>query len=256
MPAADHPGPVTTVAIPARLESTRLPRKVLADVGGQTLLRRTYEVAVAAGCGPVVVLTDAQEVVDEVRSFGGEAWLTDPRLASGTARIAAVAERIESAVVVNLQADAPLTDPAVVRRAAREASAGDAAVTMPVYRLVRPEDVHDPNVVKVVRARDGAVLYCSRSAIPHVRGAEPQVWPETTAFWGHVGLYAYTLEFLRRFEEMPASLLEEAERLEQLRWLEAGFRLQTFEVDPQGPSVDTPAQLEEVRSMITQGGIR
>jgi len=245
-----------TVAIPARLESTRLPRKVLSDVCGQTLVRRTYDVATAAGCGPVVVLTDAEEVVDEVCSFGGEAWLTDAALASGTARIAAVADRFETPVVVNLQADAPLTDPAVVRRAALDAVAGSAAVTMPVYRLERPDDVHDPNVVKVVRAHDGTVLYCSRSAIPHVRGADPQAWPQAVRFWGHVGLYAYTLEFLRRFDEMPASSLEEAERLEQLRWLEAGFRLQSFEVDPQGPSVDTPAQLDQVRLLIAHAGTR
>lgn len=239
-----------TVVIPARLESTRLPRKVLCDVGGQTLLRRTHDVAVAAGCGPVIVLADAEEVAEEVRAFGGEVWLTDPRLESGTARIAAVADRIESAVVVNLQADAPLTDPAVVARTAREAVGLDASVTMPVYRLRESRDVHDPSVVKVVRAHDGRVLYCSRSAIPHVREVDPEGWADAAVFWGHVGLYAYTLEFLRNFDRVPQSSLEQAERLEQLRWLDAGFRLQSFEVLAQGPSVDTTLQLEQVRLLV------
>jgi 3-deoxy-manno-octulosonate cytidylyltransferase (CMP-KDO synthetase) len=239
-----------TVAIPARLESTRLPRKVLADVGGRTLVRRAHDVAVAARCGPVIVLTDAEEVAEEVRRFGGEVWLTSSELSSGTARIAAVADRIESAVVVNLQADAPLTDPAVVARAAREAQTADSPVTMPVYRLENEDGVHDPSVVKVVRAKSGRALYCSRSAIPYVRGEAPERWAEAAVFWGHVGLYAYTLDFLRSFDAIAPSPLEEAEQLEQLRWLDGGVPIQTFEVPPQGPSVDTAAQLEEVRALL------
>lgn len=239
--------PATTVAIPARLQSSRLPRKVLADIAGRTMLRRTHDVAIAAGAGRVVVLTDAEEVAAEVRGFGGEVLLTGGELESGTARVASVAERLDADIVVNLQGDAPLTDPRVVAACASEHAASAAAVTMPVYRMRRPEDVRDPSVVKVVRAHDGRVLYCSRSAVPHVRDAEPDDWPVAASIWGHVGLYAYGAEFLRAFAELPPSPLEDTERLEQLRWLEAGLRLHSFEVAPQGPSVDTPAQLERVR---------
>ncbi|HEY1538450.1 MAG TPA: 3-deoxy-manno-octulosonate cytidylyltransferase [Solirubrobacteraceae bacterium] len=239
----------TVVAIPARLQSSRLPRKVLADIAGRTMLRRTHDVALASQAGRVVVLTDAEEVAAEVRAFGGEVLLTDPELTSGTARIASVAERLQAEVVVNFQGDAPLTDPAIVAACAREHRAiGAAAVTMPVYRMHSSEDVQDPSVVKVVRAHDGRVLYCSRSPVPHVRDAPPPDWPSATSFWGHVGLYAYGAEFLRAFGALPPSPLEDTERLEQLRWLEAGLHLHTFEVSPQGPSVDTPGQLERVRA--------
>lgn len=240
--------PQATVVIPARLESSRLPSKVLADIAGKTMLERTHEVASRAACGPVLVLTDAEEVADEVRSFGGEVMLTSPELESGTARIASVVDELSTEIVVNLQGDAPLTDPAVVAATAAEAARGGAPVTMPVYPMTQAEDVTDPSVVKVVRAHDGRALYCSRSPVPHVRGEPAEEWPQSASFWGHVGLYAYTRDFLRSFDHLPVSPLEHSERLEQLRWLEAGLRLHTFEVEPQGPSVDTPAQLDRVRA--------
>lgn len=237
-----------TVAIPARLRSTRLPSKLLLDVGGKTLLQRTHEVALAAECGPVLVLTDSEEIAEETRSFGGEVVMTDPDLPSGTARIASVAGDLSADVVVNLQGDAPLTDPKVVAAAAAaaEAAGSTAAVTMAVYRLSRPEDVADPNVVKVVRTHGGRVLYCSRAAIPHIRD-ELLGSLDGSLHWGHSGIYAYAREFLLTFSDVPVSPLEEAERLEQLRWLEAGIEVHSFEVIPQGPSVDTAADLQRVR---------
>ena len=243
------------VVIPARLESSRLPRKVLADIGGQTMLRRTHEVAVRARCGPVLVATDSEEVAEEVRSFGGQAMMTGASLESGTARIASIVDQLAADVVVNLQGDAPLTDPAVVTESARQAAESGAPVTMPVYRMLRPEDVHDPSVVKVVRAHDGRTLYCSRSPVPYVREAASE-FPDAASFWGHVGLYAYSRDFLRSFPALPVSPLEQAERLEQLRWLEAGLSIHTFEVEPQGPSVDTPTQLERVRGILADRSSR
>jgi 3-deoxy-manno-octulosonate cytidylyltransferase (CMP-KDO synthetase) len=241
------------VVIPARLESARLPRKVLADIGGRPMIERTHDVAVRARCGPVLVLTDSEEVAAVVEGFGGEVMLTDPELASGTARIASVADRIAADVVVNLQGDAPLTDPAVVAESARQAASSGGAVTMPVYPMDDPQDVHDPSVVKVVRSRDGRVLYCSRSPVPHVRDAEEAAaWPAHSRFWGHVGIYAYARPFLDRFADLPPSPLEDSERLEQLRWLEAGLTLHSFEVAPQGPSVDTPRQLDLVRRLLAE----
>jgi 3-deoxy-manno-octulosonate cytidylyltransferase (CMP-KDO synthetase) len=244
------------VAIPARLRSSRLARKVLCDIGGQTMLRRTYEVARDAGCGPVFILADADDVATEARSFGAAVIMTDPELDSGTARIASVIARLGADIVVNLQGDAPLTDPNVVARSVREARGSGAPITIPVERITSAGDLHDPSVVKVVRARDGRALYCSRSPVPYVRDADPDAWPRAAGFWAHVGLYAYRREFLEAFGELPPSGLEHAERLEQLRWLEAGLRLHTFEVEAQGPSVDTPADLERVRSLFTAGATR
>jgi 3-deoxy-D-manno-octulosonate cytidylyltransferase len=238
-----------TVAIPARLCSSRLARKVLLDISGKTMLHRTHDAALEAACGPVVVLTDAEEVADEVRSFGGEVMMTDPSLESGTARIASVVDRLEGDVVINLQGDAPLMSPSVVSESAAQAAASGALVTMPVSPMVHVEEIHDPSVVKVARAHDGRALYCSRSPVPHVRDVDHEVWAETASFWGHPGLYAYSREFLHLFGTLAPSPLEGAERLEQLRWLEAGLHVHTFEVEPQGPSVDTLVQLERVREM-------
>lgn len=235
------------VAIPARLASSRLPNKLLLDIGGKTLLRRTHEVAIAADCGPVFVLTDAGEIAAEARSFDAQVVMTDPALPSGTARIASVAAGLEGEVVVNLQGDAPLTDPRVVASAASEAAGSSASVTMAVYRLTRPEDVADPNVVKVVRTHGGRVLYCSRAAIPHLRDEPITGMVDSSLHWGHSGIYAYNRDFLAGFADLPPSPLEKAERLEQLRWLEAGIEVGSFEVAPQGPSVDTAADLQRAR---------
>lgn len=243
------------VVIPARLHSTRLPRKVLLDIVGQSMLQRVHDVAVRAECGPVRVVTDSPEVAEEVESFGGRALMSEPSHPSGTARIASVLDHLEADVVVNIQGDAPLTPPDVVARAAAEAAASGAQVTLPVYPLAREEDVFDPGVVKVVRDRDGRVLYCSRSPIPHIRDV-PDKWLTRANFWGHAGLYAYSRDFLRLFPDLPVSPLEEAERLEQLRWLEAGLTLHSFEVGPQGPSVDTPNDLERVRGTLLAGDRR
>lgn len=172
--------------------------------------------------------------------------MTDPELESGTARIASVIDELDTDVVVNLQGDAPLIEPSVIGEAAAEAARTGAPVTMAVYRLTRTEDIVDPNTVKVVRAHSGRVLYCSRAAIPHVRDLSMDGF-DKPAHWGHCGIYAYTRGFLRDFADLPASPLEGIERLEQLRWLEAELAINSFEVPPQGPSVDTAADLQRVR---------
>lgn len=237
----------SVVAIPARLRSSRLPDKLLLDVSGRTLLERTHEVAVAADAGPVVVATDSEQIAERVRAFGGACVMTSEDLDSGTARIASVADRFDSDVVVNLQGDAPLTDPSVVAAAAASAQDSGASVTMAVYPLTRAEDVADPNTVKVVRERGGRVLYCSRAAIPHLRDDPLGAALDRPPYWGHSGIYAYSRGFLAGFADIPRSALEEAERLEQLRWLEAGVHVHSFEVMAQGPSVDTAADLQRVR---------
>jgi 3-deoxy-D-manno-octulosonate cytidylyltransferase len=239
------------VAIPARLRSTRLPDKVLARVGDRTMVEHAHDVAVRADCGRVLVLTDSDEVAHVVRGFGGEVLMTDPDLESGTARIASVIDQIDAEIVVNLQADSPLLEPCVIAQAASQSEWTGAAVTLPVYPLESDADVLDPAVVKVVRAADGRVLYCSRSPIPYVRDTNGTLVGQA-AFWGHAGVYAYRADFLRAFPTLAPSSLEDAERLEQLRWLEAGVRLHSFVVPPQPPSVDTPADLERVRALLAE----
>jgi 3-deoxy-manno-octulosonate cytidylyltransferase (CMP-KDO synthetase) len=217
------------------------------------MLRRTYEVAVEAGCGAVFVLTDAEEVAAEAESFGATVLMTAAELDSGTARIAAALDRLDADIVVNLQGDAPLTDPDVLAVVVEETENSGAPVTMPVYRIGGVRELFDPSVVKVVRGGDGRALYCSRTPVPYVRDADVGRWLAVASFWAHTGLYAYRRDFLAAFEALPPSRLEQAERLEQLRWLEAGVHVHTCEVAPQGPCVDTPGDLERVRARFLAG---
>jgi 3-deoxy-manno-octulosonate cytidylyltransferase (CMP-KDO synthetase) len=125
-------------------------------------------------------------------------------------------------------------------------------VLTPVYRL-GPEKVHNPNVVKTLVSADGRALYFSRSAIPHVRGVEPQDWPAHAPYWGHVGIYGYRASVLARWDQLPHSPLEEIEKLEQLRLLEAGIAIGTFPVEGESLSVDTAEQLEQARALAAAG---
>jgi 3-deoxy-manno-octulosonate cytidylyltransferase (CMP-KDO synthetase) len=221
---------------------------VLADIGGRTMLDRVHEVATRSGADRVLVLTDNEEVAAEARSFGAEVMMTSPECESGTARIVEVAPTLDTDLVIDFQGDAPMVDPAILDRMAEEAERSGAPVTMPVYRMQYDEDVLNPNVVKVLRTHEGRVLYCSRSPVPHVRDATEGQWVDRAPFWGHPGLYGFRRDFLLRMHELPPSPLDRAERLEQLQWIEAGVHVHSFEVPPQGPSVDTPQELDRVRA--------
>jgi 3-deoxy-manno-octulosonate cytidylyltransferase (CMP-KDO synthetase) len=238
-----------TIAIPARLKSSRLPRKVLADIEGKSMIQRVYEAGAAADAGRVLVLTDSDEVAEDVEGFGGDVMMTSPDCVSGTARVASIADKVDTDLLVNLQGDAPLTDPSVVAQMVEEAGRSGAPVTIPVYRLEGEDSVHDPNVVKVVRTLDGRVLYCSRSPIPYVRdGTGP--WIDRALFWGHPGLYSFTREFMLNMPNLPPSPLDQAENLEQLQFLECGEFMHSFEVPKQGLTVDTTEDLEYVRQVV------
>lgn len=245
------------VAVPARLESSRLPGKVMADIGGQPMIRRVLDRCGLADAPQAVVLcTDSAELVAAAAAWGHQALLTAPDCSSGSERIASVVQDLvalagapaEQVVVINVQGDQPFIDPAVIdaMAAAFEARGGGAEVLTPVYRM-GAEKVHNPNVVKTLVAADGRALYFSRSAIPHVRGVDPRDWHAHVPYWGHVGIYGYRADVLARWDQLPASPLEEIEKLEQLRLLEAGIGIDTFPVEGESLSVDTAEQLEEAR---------
>lgn len=245
------------VAIPARLKSTRFPRKVLADIQGKPMLWHVYQGASKAErIGGVWVLTDSQEVVEAASSWGARALITSEECPSGTARIASVIGLLDADIVVNVQADEPLITGAVVDAVVRALEEGEAEVATPVYRLTTVEEVADPNVVKVVRAANGRALYFSRSPIPHVRDMKQKEWLSYAPFWGHVGVYGYRRKVLCQYGQLPEGLLEEAEKLEQLRLLEAGKQILTVEIDYRPHAVDVPADLEVVREILdhTHGG--
>ena len=237
--------------IPARLQSTRLPRKMLLDQTGQPLIQYAYEAASRANLDAVVVATDSEEIAEVVRGFGGDAVMTG-ECESGTDRAAKVAEsRPEFDLIVNLQGDEPEMASACVDQVAAVIAASPAEMATLATPLSNPLEIGDPAAVKVVCAPDGRALYFSRSPIPHVRDSSPEQWnAEQAATAGpmrdcpwllHLGIYAYRREFLLAVSKMPPSRLEQYERLEQLRALEAGARIDVAITPHRSVGIDTPA---------------
>jgi len=239
--------------IPARFDSTRLPGKPLALIDGRPMIQHVYErTAAANGVERVLVATDDERVRASVRSFGGEVVMTDPRHVSGTDRIAEVAAALEEDIVVNVQGDLPFLEPDMVARALAPMRA-DAGIPMATLctPIVDTEEWHNPNVVKVVVGEDGFALYFSRSAIPYHREGAPAIGPLARR---HIGLYVYRRDFLLAFAQLQPTPLEQAEKLEQLRALERGFRIKVVEVEKAAIEVDTPQDLERARAAAARGG--
>ena len=252
------------VAVPARLQSSRLPNKVLADIGGQPMIQRVLErCRQARGVEAVVLCTDSSELQARAEDWGFPVLMTAESCSSGSERIASVAHSLMAlawgdedpvaaeTAVINVQGDQPFIDPTVIDSMVEEFRRQEPvpAVVTPVYGL-KPESVHNPNVVKTLLAHDGRALYFSRSAIPHVRDVDEADWHQHTTYWGHVGMYGFRGDVLADWDQLPASPLEDLERLEQLRLIEAGLTIATFPVEGTSLSVDTAEQLEQARSMV------
>jgi len=237
------------VVIPARMASTRLPGKPLAEIAGLPMIVRVLRQAEAAGIGPVVVAAAEREIAEAVEAAGGRAMLTDPALPSGTDRVHAVVEALDKErahdVVVNLQGDLPALDPADIRAVADVLAPTGADIATLAAEIDDPADFDNPSVVKPVvvwdvTGRRGHALYFSRARIPHGEGP----------LFHHVGIYAYRRDALSRFVALEPSPLERREKLEQLRALEAGMTIAVARVDSVPLSVDTPADLEKARAVI------
>jgi len=245
------------VAIPARLESTRLPRKVLADIGGRPMLQRVVsEASRATSINAVVLCTDSDEIAALAKQWGVLAIMTSPDCTSGSERIASVVDQIDADVIINVQGDQPFVDPAIIDSMCavfRERTPTPAVVT-PVYRLPA-EKLDNPDAVKVVVSADQRALYFSRAAVPFVRGQQKSEWSSSGVHWGHVGMYGYHRDVLQRWSSMMPSPLEQAEKLEQLRLLENGITIDTYEIVAHTRntlSVDSPADLETARRLVNQ----
>lgn len=228
--------------IPARLGSTRFPKKVLATLNDRTMIEWCWRAAQDAGLGPVIVAADSKAVADEVRRFGGSVVMTPPSCPSGSDRVWLAAKTRKETVILNFQGDMPLIQAATLRATVRALSS-DADIATAVIPLADSARAADPNVVKAVRAVDGTCLYFSRSAVPH--GSAPK--------WEHLGLYVYRRASLRKFVELAPSPLERTERLEQLRALEAGMRIKAAVVDERPVSVDVPADLKKAENILRRG---
>ncbi len=245
------------IVIPARLASTRLPGKPLADIAGKPMVVRVAAAARRARADGVWVATDDDRIAAAVRQHGFTAVMTGAHHLSGTERIAEVADTMKWAdedIVVNVQGDEPLLDPALIEAVAAALLANpQAAMATAAHPLVDAGDFFNPNVVKVVCDVHRRALYFSRAPIPWDRDRfadRRDVLPEDLPVQRHIGLYAYRVGFLRRFGQLVASPLERCESLEQLRALWHGYPIQVVSVDhPPQPGVDTPEDLERVRRL-------
>ncbi|MBV8977887.1 MAG: 3-deoxy-manno-octulosonate cytidylyltransferase [Alphaproteobacteria bacterium] len=235
------------VLIPARMASTRLPGKPLADINGMGMIVRVWRRALEAGVGPVAVACADAEIAQAIEKEGGIAVLTDPALPSGSDRVFAALQALDPGgthdVVVNLQGDLPAIDPGAIREAAGTLKASGADIATLAAEIDNDADRDNPNVVKAIVAWDqterrGRALYFTRASAPAGEGA----------MFHHIGIYAFRRAALERFVALPPSPLEKRERLEQLRALEAGMSVSVARIAEVPLSVDTPEDLERARA--------
>ncbi len=237
------------VVIPARYGSTRLPGKPLVQLAGKPMIQRVYERAkLAKQANQVIVATDDERIVKAVEAFGGEARMTRTDHRTGTERVAEVAAHVEGDIFVNVQGDEPLLDPAAVDTAVasllEEPVASISTVATPIKT---PGDIMDPNVVKTVLDFDGNALYFSRAPIPWVRDTASKT---LVRHLKHLGLYVFQREALLEYATLPQGELERIEQLEQLRWMENGWKIRVAEVEHDAVSVDVPEDVERVEKLL------
>ena len=238
--------------IPARYASTRFPGKPLAMLSGKPVIQHVYE-KVAASLEEAYVATDDQRIFDAVEAFGGKVVMTRSDHKSGTDRIEEAAEKIggDYDVVVNVQGDEPFIQASQIETVCK---CFDDPTTQ-IATLGKPfgndmEAIGNPNSPKIVVDKNGFALYFSRSVIPFVRGKETAEWPSSYPFLKHLGLYAYRRDVLREVTQLPQGMLEKAESLEQLRWLENGYRIRVGLTDTETVGIDTPADLERAEKFL------
>jgi 3-deoxy-manno-octulosonate cytidylyltransferase (CMP-KDO synthetase) len=239
--------------IPARFASTRFPGKVLSLIAGKTMLQHVYQRAsLSSYLTSVIIATDDDDVFQAARAFGARVRMTRADHLSGTDRVAEVASAENADLVVNIQGDEPLIDPAAID-AAILPLAHEPELVMGTLkkRIENPREIGDPNVVKVVTDQAGDAIYFSRCPIPFERensGAAP--------YFKHIGLYVYQREFLLAYSALPVGPLETAERLEQLRALENGYRIRVVETEYESLGVDTPEDLERVSKLFDASNLQ
>lgn len=246
----------TLVVIPARYASTRFPGKPLALISNKPMIQWVYENASQTG-KDVVVATDDVRILDKVKQFGGEAVMTSAHHPSGTDRCKEAAQIFTKKtakkydIVVNIQGDEPFIKPNQIQALIdcfKAPSVDIATLITPVDKANDFSVLADENRVKVVKAVNGRALYFSRSVIPYNRGTEVSKWMKDHTYFFHIGMYAFRFSVLEEITELPLSSLEGVEKLEQLRWLENGYFIQTAESAYHSIGVDTPEDLERLKN--------
>lgn len=237
--------------IPARFASTRFPGKPLAMLGGRTVIQRVYEQATAI-LEEAYVATDDERIYQTVEQFGGRAVMTRPDHKSGTDRIEEAAEKIgtQADVIINIQGDEPFIQQSQIETLMHLFDDPTTQIGTLGKRFETIEAAQNPNSPKIVTDKRGFALYFSRSIIPYIRGKEQGEWLQHFPFLKHLGLYAYRREVLREITLLPQSPLEIAESLEQLRWLENGYRIRVGLTDVETVGIDTPEDLQRAEAFL------
>jgi len=259
------------IAVPARLESSRLPNKVLEDISGEPMLKRVLDRINNSQINcKTLICTDSETIKKLVEDWGFEVIKTKKNCSSGTERISSVLDQIieqtwnincnkvkkdtytkllKETFIMNIQADQPLLSKKLLKECIDEIMNNyDNQIITPIYPLQK-EEIHDPNIVKVINSKTNKALYFSRSPIPYARGINKDEWYKYNQYWGHVGIYCYRADFLSNIDFLSKSRLEDMEKLEQLRFLDAGYTIHCFKTENQTLSVDNISQLNKVREL-------
>lgn len=243
--------------IPARFASTRFPGKPLADLGGKPMIRWVYENTMQS-LETVVVATDHPAIEAAVNDFGGKVLMTSPDHPSGTDRCAEVLKILKEKgesfdVVLNIQGDEPFIRNVHLSLLMEAFESGDTQIATLAKVIEDPHALFDPNIVKVVRDRKGNALYFSRSPVPYQRDLGQGEWYSRFEYLKHLGMYAYRADILEQITRLKTSPLEQAESLEQLRWLENGYRIRVDITTEVSMGIDTPEDLEKARAILSSG---
>lgn len=241
--------------IPARYASTRFPGKPLTDIQGKTMIQRVYEQsAKSKSLNKVVVATDDARIYDHVTAFGGDAVMTAAHHPSGTDRcFDALQQLIEDyKYIINIQGDEPFIDPAQIDELAAALTDGTTELATQMIPVHTHELLFDKGEVKIVLNQNNEALYFSRMVIPFIKGVDEKEWHLHHTYYRHVGMYAYRADILEQITKLSVSPLEKAESLEQLRWLEAGFKIKCIPTTYESHCIDTPEDIEKVLKMINQ----
>lgn len=238
--------------IPARYASTRFPAKALARIGEKSMIQRVYEQVLKVGIvDKAIIATDDERILQHVRAFGGAVEMTSENHPSGTDRCAEIAARYpEYDYIINVQGDEPFIQPEQIERAVRPLlDGGNIQISTLAKKINKEATLFNSNIVKVVFGEAGQALYFSRQTIPFVRDVQEGAWLEAQAFYKHIGLYAFQRATLLALTKLQESKLEKSERLEQLRWLEHGHKIQVVITDLETQGIDTPEDLQRIKEL-------
>ena len=234
--------------IPARYASTRFPGKPLVDIAGKSMIQRVYEQAKKCSqLSEVIVATDDDSIFEHVQNFGGKAVMTSAAHQSGTDRCAEVAEKYpEYDVIINIQGDEPYIDPEQISKLISCFDDADTQLATLIKKVLNEQELHNTNSPKVIINKNSEAIYFSRSPLPHIRGQEPQHWLRHFTYFKHIGIYGYRADILKQITKLPVSPLEKAESLEQLRWIENGYKIKVAETKIETIAIDTPDDLKKL----------